>query len=416
MVRYLEEFAHRNRLRVEYDTDVRRITRTGRFELETSRGRYTADRLIVATGMGADNVPAIPGIDFAESYRTMSTDPRDFQGQRVMILGKGNSAFETANNLVETTAAIHLVSPTPIRMAWRTHFVGHLRAVNNNVLDTYQLKSQNTILDADVEEIRPDGDMLAVPIRYRHAHDQRIVVRVHRVLRCTGFKMDTAIFDGSCAPELAVNDRFPKLTTAWESTNVPDLYFAGTLTQSRDYQRHFSAFIHGFRYNVEALTRLLLERYHATPWPMRALDGPEGVMPAMMERVNNSSVLFQQPGFLGDVVRVRDGQVSYVESYPVDRFLEQVESQCKQLALMLTLEYGREDHPDPFNIERFPEDGSKSFFIHPVVRVYRGGMQTAEHHVAEDLENDWSSPFYLAPLRRFLDDQLAASHARVPAR
>jgi len=40
-----------------------------------------------------------------------------------------------------------------LRMAWRSHYVGHLRAVNNNLLDTYQLKSQNALLDGTVERI-----------------------------------------------------------------------------------------------------------------------------------------------------------------------------------------------------------------------------------------------------------------------
>lgn len=402
MVRYLGDFAERHALRVEYDAAVVRIARPDRFAVETTRGTWTADRVVVATGMAADRVPPIPGIELAEGYREMSVDPDDYRGQRVLIVGKGNSAFETADNLVETTAAIHLVSPTPVRMAWRTHFVGHLRAVNNNVLDTYQLKSQNTILDADVERIERDGEMLSVTIRYRHAQGQRIVLRVHRVLRCTGFRMDTSIFGDDCAPATVLDGRFPKLTSGWESVDVPDLYFAGTLTQSRDYQRHFSAFIHGFRYNAEALARGLLERYHGVPWPSRTLSRGESLADVIMDRVHGSSALFQQPGFIADVARVRDGEVRYTQCVPVDRFLEQMDAEPDEVAVMLTLEYGDEDHPDPFNIERFPDDGTVSFFIHPVVRVYRGGEQVAEHHVPEDLENDWSADFYQAPFRRFV--------------
>ena len=47
-------------------------------------------------------------------------------------------------------------------MAWKTHFVGDLRAVNNNVLDIYALKLQGTVLDAEIEEIRRSGDTLNV--------------------------------------------------------------------------------------------------------------------------------------------------------------------------------------------------------------------------------------------------------------
>ena len=412
MVAYLDDFARRNAIAVEYDADVVRITRAGPFVVETSRGTWTADRVIIATGMAADNVPPIPGIELAEGYRTMPVQPAGFRGQRVLILGKGNSAFETADNLVESASAIHLVSPTPVRMAWQTHFVGHLRAVNNNTLATYQLKSQNTVIDADVEEIRRDGDMLCARLRYRHAGGERTDLRVHRVLRCTGFRMDTSIFARECAPATVREGRFPELSSSWESLNVPGLYFAGTLMQGRDYQRHFSAFIHGFRYNVEALVRILLERYHDTPWPVREIAGADDLADAMADRMNRCSVLFQQPGFIADVVRVHGDDASYLEAVPLDCFLDAAPERRGALELTLTLEYGEHRHPDPFNIERFPEDGASSSYIHPVVRAYRDGVQSAELHIPEDLENDWSASRYRQLLRGFLDEQRRAEVAR----
>lgn len=415
MVRYLDDFARRNAIEVDYDTEVATIARAGGvFDVETSGGRFTADRVIVATGMAADHVPPIPGIELAESYGTMPVDPAAFRGQRVLILGKGNSAFETADNLVEDAATIHLVSRTPVRLAWRTHFVGHLRAVNNNVLDTYRLKSQNTVIDADVERIRRDGEKLRVSLRYRHAQGERAELTVDRVLRCTGFRMDTTIFAATAKPATVRDGRFPELTSAWESANVEGLYFAGTLMQSRDYQRHFSAFIHGFRYNVEALVHLLLERYHGVPWPTRALAGPIELGDWMVRRMNASSVLFQQPGFIADVARVNGDGVTTREAVPVDRFLEDDPGgHGHGLELVLTLEYGEHDHPDPFDIERFPEDPATSSYLHPVVRAYRDGERTAELHVPEDLENDWSTERCQQPLRAFLHEQCA--EARVAA-
>jgi len=86
-------------------------------------------------------------------YADVSVNPNNFINQKVLIIGKGNSGFETADNLIETAAVIHLLSPHPVSMAWKTHYVGNLRAVNNNFLDTYQLKSQNAVLDATIEKI-----------------------------------------------------------------------------------------------------------------------------------------------------------------------------------------------------------------------------------------------------------------------
>jgi thioredoxin reductase len=405
MMSYLQDFASRHRLRVQYETEVLSITSSDHFLVETTRGTWTAERVIVATGLAADNVPAIPGVEHAESYRQMSTNPADFRGQRVLIVGKGNSAFETADNLIETAAALHLVSPNPVRMAWRTRFAGDLRAVNNDVLDTYALKSQNTVLDADVEEIRRSKGALNVRLRYTRAQGQHVELEVDRVVRCTGFRFDTSIFKES-VPKLVHSGRFPALTSLWESPNIPHLYFVGTLMQGRDYRRTFSAFIHGFRYNVEIFVHLLRERYHGVPRPWRPIARTvDAYLKSLMQRFNGASSLFQQPGFLADVIRIDQGQARYFESLPIDLVREELAAGTARPAVVLTLEYGIHD-ADPFDVVRFPDDGSKTHLIHPVVRVVHKGVVTAEHHVAEALDNDWSKPQHKKPLRHFLETEL----------
>ncbi|HVZ36468.1 MAG TPA: NAD(P)-binding domain-containing protein, partial [Polyangiaceae bacterium] len=173
-VAYLAEFRRRHELPFEGGFDVASITRDaadGPFRILARDGRtLLGDRLVVATGMSKDWVPSFPGVELCERYGSVSVRPEDFTNQRVLILGKGNSAFETADNLIETAALIHVLSPQPLRLAWQTHFVGHLRACNNNLLDTYQLKLQNAVLDAEIREIRREGSQYAVTLAYTHAH------------------------------------------------------------------------------------------------------------------------------------------------------------------------------------------------------------------------------------------------------
>jgi hypothetical protein len=138
MVRYLADFASAFRLRVRHGARVVRVSREGEgFRATDQSGRvYEARRLVVATGFSGPYLPPVSGIETAELYGPVSVDPGDFVDQRVLIIGKGNSGFETADNLIETAAVIHVAGPESIRMAWRTHYVGHLRAVNNKLLDT----------------------------------------------------------------------------------------------------------------------------------------------------------------------------------------------------------------------------------------------------------------------------------------
>lgn len=83
--------------------------------------------LLVATGTWVPNVVNFPGSEYVEGYETVSINPEDFAGQTVLILGRGNSAFETAENILGVTNFIHMVSRSRVRLSWATHYVGDLR-------------------------------------------------------------------------------------------------------------------------------------------------------------------------------------------------------------------------------------------------------------------------------------------------
>jgi thioredoxin reductase len=425
-VRYLTDYAAGNDLTIAYDTRVTNIERGadgGPFLVTDQRGRARrARRVVVATGFGQPHLPPIPGIELAERYGEVSVDPDDFVDQRVLIIGKGNSAFETANNLVEHAAVIHVVGPRSVRFAWRTHFIGHVRAVNNDFLDTYALKSQNMVLDATVLGIEPAGEReLAVTLSYsRRDRTARLVY--DRVIACTGFRMDTAIFGPGCRPELTIDNRFPALTSAWESVNVPDLFFAGTLTQSRDFKQHTSAFIHGFRYGVRALHRMLERRYEGVAWPRRELPmDPAVLADAVLARVNRSSGLWQQYAFMCDLIELDGGAARYCEEVPIDHVLDGGFGPGRRF-VTVTLEYGPgHDAIDPFDVDvgrRWEAEHTRDDrYLHPVVRRYEDGELIAELPLPEDLCNVWSGETsHRAPLVAFLREATSVAPAAVPAR
>ncbi|MEU7476633.1 NAD(P)-binding domain-containing protein [Lentzea sp. NPDC042327] len=413
MVRYLGDFAVKNDLPIRYDTTVVSVTRPDDFVVHDQHGgTYRAKRLIVATGVSKQYVPDIEGVEHAEPYYDVSVDPADFTGKKVLIIGRGNSAFETADNLVETAAVIHVAGPGSLKLAWQTHFVGHLRAVNNNFLDTYQLKSQNAVLDGHIAGIRRDGDDYWVKVSFQRVNEVVKEIRYDRVILATGFRFDASIFAPECRPQLTIKDRFPDQTAAWESVNVPDLFFAGTITQARDFKKSTSGFIHGFRYGVRALHRIIEHRYHGVDWPSREIAA-DGVTDAIIERVNRTSALWQLFAFMSDVVLFgADGTVRYVEEVPVAHLHEAVargEFGDVESYLVVTLEYGADhDKVNPFDISagRTSQDDTSGLdgrYLHPVVRRFRAGELVDEHHLTENLENEWDSEtVHRAPLREYL--------------
>ena len=410
MVRYLGDYAEVAGLNIVGGASIVSVRRPhDRFLVQSADGReFSARRLIVATGLSAPVSPVFSGSEHVELYGRASVDPKDYNGQRVMIIGKGNSGFETGDNLVETAAAIHMISPSPVRLAWRTHYVGHLRAVNNNLLDTYQLKSQNTILDAEIQRIRRVGTHLLVSIRYTHAQGEEREIAVDRVIACCGFRFDASPFSEECRPRI-VFGKYPEMNCAWEALNVPDMFFAGTLMHMRDYRRSFSGFIHGFRYNVKILADIIAVRYHGAAWYGRAIpSASDAIVRTLIERIHSNSSLFQQPGFIADVATFDGDGARYYEDMPFD-LVEQSGVANGGLRLTLTMEYGHQDYVDPFNIPREPAAGERSHFIHPVLRVFRGDAKQDEYHVPEDLENDWRHERYVRPLADFVAQRLEAA-------
>ncbi|BBB01565.1 putative FAD-dependent oxidoreductase [Actinacidiphila reveromycinica] len=435
MVGYLADFAATHRLRIRHHTRITHISRAaaegtegstdggsprGDFLARTGDGTVLrAKRLIMATGVTRPYVPPIPGVELAEQYSDVSVDPDDFTGKRVLIVGRGNSAFETADNLIERAAVIHVLGPGSLRLAWQTHFVGHLRAVNNNFLDTYQLKSQNALLDGEIVSIKrseEDGKYL-VAVKFVRVNEVVKEISYDRVIMATGFRFDASIFDEECRPELTIKDRFPAQTEAWESTNVPDVYFAGTITQVRDFKKSTSGFIHGFRYGVRALSRVLSTRYHDEQWPHTELPATaEAVADTLLTRINRTSALWQLFGFLGDAVLVGPDSVGYYEELPVEYLhsaLGEGEFGPVDRYLTITLEYGADhDKVNPFDItvNRLSQQdtgGLDSRYLHPVVRLWQDGKVVSEHHLTENLENEWDSEdVHRAPLVRYLATDL----------
>ncbi|MFI0486729.1 NAD(P)-binding domain-containing protein [Actinomadura sp. 9N215] len=407
-VRYLGDYANELALDVRFGIRIERIDKPDRFEAIDQDGRvYSARNLIIGTGLSAPRLPAIPGIEHAEPYRDFDTDPAGFTDQRVLIIGKGNSAFETAESLTESAATLHLASPNPIRFAWKTRYVGHLRAVNNDFLDTYHLKSQNAVLDAHVTRIRRANGGLVVDFSYTHASGERIQRYYDRVIACTGFRFDDSIFAPAARPVSCHDGRYPAQTSEWESVNVPGMFFAGTLMHARDYRRTMSGFVHGFRYNVRFLADLLLGRNGGQRLASREVPRvPEKICESALRRINTSSAMFLQPGYFCDVITDAGGEtLRHYSDIPYDYVLDSELSSARWFSI--TLEYGPEAD-DPFNIVRDtdPSWARLAPFLHPVARVFDGTRQIDQLHLLEDLENKYSSDKHGRLLTRFFDEHI----------
>lgn len=397
---YLRDYAEKFGLNIRYGTKVESVDK---LDVDSSNGEVLNYRItnaagegidcrvvVVAVGFGKPYLPEIPGIELTENYWDFSINPEDYADQRVLIIGKGNAAFETANDLTPATRVTHLCSPNPIKMAWKTHYFGHLRAVNNDFLDTYILKGQNSVLDADINKIEKVDGEFRVDITFSHADGQTAQFGYDRVLCCTGFRWDPQFFGANLKADTTPCGRLPKMSSSWESTNLPHIYYAGTLMQMRDQHKTMSNVLHGFRFNVKSLASHFEERYEGQVWPSQRLPRTaEAMAEKVSQRVSTNAGLMHQPGFLSDVMVVEEDEVVYYETLAVD-YIRDSRFGKHPHYYIITMEYGDTiDDLLAVNREPDPNKAYNDFYLHPRVQAFHGDEHVGEHHIAESLENEW---------------------------
>ena len=342
--------------------------------------------MIVASGFGRPFIPNIPGIHLAEGYEDANLDPSCFKGKKVLIIGKGNSAFEVADLALDQASLVHMASPRAVKLAWQSRHPGHVRANHVRLLDSYQLKLLNGTLDCNVLSISRYQNAYKAVVSYVHADGEQEELVYDRIIRCAGFMFDPSVFDQSILPETVLGGKLPATTPFWESVNVRNLFFAGTLTQARDFKKSSSAFIGGYRYNARTLCRFLLGSKQAEG--CLSSSAPLSAKPLaalILDRCNTNSALWAQFGYLADVLIKRSESYDWYSELPYQAIGEGLFA-SEEHVLTLTFEWG-EWSGDVMEVQRHPT-ASKAYtnvFLHPILRRYRFGKIISEHHILEDL-------------------------------
>lgn len=411
-LKYLNDYYQQNKINIKFNETVVEINQENKiFEIKTSNGLYRSKKLIVATGLYKSHSLDIDG---AIKYSELTLDKSKFTNKNVLIIGHGNSAFETADHLIDTASIIHLIGRNPVKFAWQTHYAGDLRAINNNFLDTYQLKSQNGIITADMADFKfekNNGKYILYDSQEKVIYDQMPTEGYDYVIDCTGFKIDLSVF-GNILPKN--NDRVPIIKSNFESDNIDNLFFAGTLMQYISYKKSSGAFIHGFRHLIESMIRLDTNNLRITK-----LNSNEQLLEKILYQVNNSPGLFQMFSCLSDVIIIDKSEISYIENIPLKYAYEYYIIKHTEV-IIVYLSYGK-DFGGPINYLKnlenstyvFGQDRSEgttkdtahlSNFLHPLIEYYKDGNLKKNMHLAEHLMNEFKTKkTHIDPLDRFIN-------------
>jgi thioredoxin reductase len=349
MVKYLNAYTEHHALNVQYNTTVNSVMRTAYgFSVQTRTGDSSQEAtvscryVVMATGLAVSNKVNADPHGLITPYSDMSLDVDDYENKTVLVIGRGNAGLETANHIYGSTARVLLAGRSRIKLSWETHYVGNVRGVNNEILDSYMLKSMDGAsgyLDASKVDFRrgADGRINVWEMDY----DQNGQVDgeficddfspVDIVLDCSGWKMDTKPFVNGLRPEMKT-PRYPLLSANFESVNEKGLFIAGTLMHGRDWKLSSGGFVHGFRYLVRALQRQFEVDHHNQKWPSVAITGGESgglnslasaINSHVFKRINSMAGPYQMFAYLADlVIFTKDTSgalvTKYLEEVPVD--------------------------------------------------------------------------------------------------
>ncbi|RDD41256.1 FAD-dependent oxidoreductase domain-containing protein 2 [Trichoplax sp. H2] len=389
LVKYLNDYANELKLMIRYNKNITRITRVHSkksiiFKLvDQNMECYVCDRLIISTGLATPYIPKyVPGMEYIDGYESISTNASEFIGQNILILGQGNSGFETAQSLSSVSNFLHVLGGSNVRLATSTHYIGDVRGINSKILDSYQLKTLDGLLEERISAIgfvKREDNKLHLCFKDDNSGnltESKSDLRYDRIIRCLGFRYDKSIFSENSRPLSGRGKlwKYPEITESYESTSTPNMFFAGALAHSLDYRISGGCCIQGFRYTARALHHLLEWRYHKVPWPAKLLT-PSTLYDELITRINQASGLYQMFSTLADVILI--AFVLVMISYSTDTLSTE-------------------------NYRHTAETAHHSKNIHPVLRYYRKStlkklLEKNEmpvpdriHHVLEDFLTDWS--------------------------
>jgi thioredoxin reductase len=170
---YLINFAEHYQLNIDTQIEVLSIEKENdTFTVVTNQGTYSSKIVLVASGFfGNPYIPNIPGLRESpavmHSHQFKSYKP--FQNSRVIIIGSGNSAAETAI-LLAGHAQVYLLSRHSLKFFSKTKNLCNIRGISESyLLELINMEIIRHISNAKIKKV--DGNLVHL--------DNRIIETQH---------------------------------------------------------------------------------------------------------------------------------------------------------------------------------------------------------------------------------------------
>ncbi|EIM75978.1 FAD-dependent pyridine nucleotide-disulfide oxidoreductase [Nitritalea halalkaliphila LW7] len=215
---YYRRVTEKWRLRVRCYEEVLRLRRNenGTFTVTSSKGVYEAQNLILATGFyDLPNLMGVPGEDLPKVTHYYK-EPWPYIGQRVLVVGAGNSAVDAALETYRKGAQVTMVLPG--------------EGIDENVKYWVKPDIENRIKEGSIRAYTQSRvqEILAEEVLL-HTPEGEVRVPNDFVLAMTGYRPNFALLD-QLGVELSLDEkRQPCFDPDNQESNVPGVYLAGVV-------------------------------------------------------------------------------------------------------------------------------------------------------------------------------------------
>ena len=174
-------------IKIQYNTMVASVsTLDAGFEVKTSQGEYTADKILLAIGRrGTPRKLDVPGEDLSKVVYQL-IDPDQYAGQKVLIVGGGDSALEAALSIADADG-------TEVTVSYRSDSFSRAKAKNRERIDEYASTSRIKLyLSSNVTSISEHEVLLEQKGESVKIANDAVIVNAGGILP-TGFLKETGI-------------------------------------------------------------------------------------------------------------------------------------------------------------------------------------------------------------------------------
>lgn len=214
---YYRRIVRHYQLNISLYEEVRTLEKVGDgFLVHTSKGDYLAEKLVVATGFyDLPNTMNVPGEDLPKVTHYYK-EPWPYMGQKVVVVGGGNSAVDVALETWRKGAAVTMVVMKPEIDQTVKYWV--LPDIENRIKEG----SIKGYFNTTIKEIREKEVTLSTP-------EGEVTLENDFVLAMTGYKPNFALLDQLGVKLSLDGKRQPCYDDQSQESNIPGLYLAGVV-------------------------------------------------------------------------------------------------------------------------------------------------------------------------------------------